>query len=108
MPFEMLEHLHNGGGNLDYMDVTHLMTELTKPWEITKNPTTKIVHDNKIECQLIKARLAAQPSLRLALAICAFKETGEYDKQICEFEAKAPTNKTLDKFQPFIINEYVK
>ena len=31
-PIDMLMHLRDGGGDLDYMDVTHLMTELTKPW----------------------------------------------------------------------------
>ena len=97
-----------GGGDLDYMDVTHLMTELTRPWEVTENPATKFARDDKIERQLIKAGLATQPNLWLALAMSAFKATGEYDAQIGKFEAKATADKTFDNFRLFIVNKYAK
>ena len=104
----MLTHLCDGGGDLDYMDVTQLMTELTKPWEITENPATKFARDDKIERQLIKAGIKAQPNLRLALNMSAFKGIGKYDAEIREFEAKPTAIKTFDNFCAFIINEFAK
>ena len=75
---------------------------------MTKNPATKFVRNDRIECQLIKAGLTEQPNLYLALAMNAFKTTGEYDTQIREFEAKPAVDDTFQNFQTFNINEYAK
>ena len=93
---------------IDYMDVTDLMMELTKPLEITENPATKFARDDKIEHQLAKAGIAVQPSLHLALAMSVFKATGEYSVQICEFKTKPMAICTFNNFRPFIVNEYSK
>ena len=53
----MIDHLCNTGGDLDYMDISDLATELTKPWEASGNPATKFARDDKYERQLIKAGL---------------------------------------------------
>ena len=47
-PLELLNHLHDGGRDLNYMDVTELIGTLTKPWEVTENPATKFACDDKI------------------------------------------------------------
>jgi hypothetical protein len=52
---QMIDHLRGTGGDLDYMDVSDLVTELTKPWEVSENPATKFARDDKYERQLIKA-----------------------------------------------------
>eukprot|EP00804_Cyclotella_cryptica_P002902 CCRYP_021007-RA/>CCRYP_021007-RA protein AED:0.15 eAED:0.15 QI:0/0/0/1/1/1/5/0/1206 len=51
---QMIDHLRDTGGDLDYMDVSDLVTELTKQWEVSENPATKFARDDKYERQLIK------------------------------------------------------
>ena len=105
---ELLMHLRDSGGDLDYMNVTDHMMELTKPWEITESPAKKFPRDNKIKCQLVKAGIATQPSLHLALAMSAFKATGKCNAQICKFKAKPTADCTFNNFRPFIVNKYSK
>ena len=73
----MIDHLRDTGGDLDYMDVSDLVTKLTKPWEVSENPATKFARDDKYERQLMKAGLPDQQALRLSLVQAAFKATGE-------------------------------
>lgn len=105
---EMLDHLRNAGGDLDYMDVSDLIAELTKPWEVSEHPATKFARDDKYERQLIKAGLPNQQALRLSLAQASFKATGEYDTQLREFDARPAVDRTFANFRTFIITEYAK
>ena len=98
MPLAMLTHLQSSGVNLDFIDDTDLMTKLMTTWEVTENPATKFAHDDKIEQQLVKVGLMAQPALCLALAMSAFKATGKYNAQIHKFQAKPTMDKTFDNF----------
>ena len=41
------------------MEITKLMKNLTQPWDVTENPVTKFMRDDKIEQQLINAELPA-------------------------------------------------
>ena len=75
---------------------------------MTENPVTKFACNDKIECELIKARCPAQALLCLVLVMIEFKVTGKYDVQIHNFEAKPAINCRFNTFRPFIINEYSK
>ena len=90
------------------MDVSDLIAELTKPWEVSEHPATKFARDDKYERQLIKAGLPNQQALRLSLAQASFKETGEYDTQLREFDARPAVDRTFANFRTFIITEYAK
>ena len=59
----MLTHLCGSGGYLDYMDVTQLMGESIKQCEIVENSAAKFLQVDKVEQQLVKAELNAQPHL---------------------------------------------
>ena len=107
-PLELLNHLSDGGEDLNNMDVTELMGKLTKPWEVKENPATKFAHNDKIKHQLIRAGFPAQTPLCLALTMSAFKATGKNDKQIYDFDAKPAVNHTFNTFRPFIINKHSK
>ena len=92
----------------DFIDITKLMNQLTTHLDVMENSATKFARYDKIEKQLVKAGLTAQPNLCLALAMSAFKSTGEYDTQIHEFKAKSVADKAFANFRPFIINKYAK
>ena len=60
---QLLMHLCNGGGDLNFMNITELVKNLTQPRDATQNPVTKFARDNKFEQQSIKAGLPAQTNL---------------------------------------------
>eukprot|EP00804_Cyclotella_cryptica_P003440 CCRYP_002085-RA/>CCRYP_002085-RA protein AED:0.42 eAED:0.41 QI:0/0/0/1/0/0/2/0/285 len=105
---QIIDHLQDAGGYLDYMDVSGLITELTKPWEVSEHPATKYAHDDKYERQLIKAGLPDQQALQLSLAQAAFKATGEYDAQLRKFDVCPVADRTFTNFRTFIVTEYAK
>jgi hypothetical protein len=105
---QIIDHLCDAGGDLDYMDVSELIAELTKPWEVSEHPATRYARDDKYERQLIKAGLPDQQALRLSLVQAAFKATGEYDAQLREFDARPRVDRTFTNFRTFIVSEYAK
>ena len=94
-PIQLLDHLRSVSSDLDYSDVTHLMQELTKPWDLNENIVTKFARDERTEQLLAKAHVNPMPEVRLTLALDSFKATGEYEIAIEEWEKKPITDKTL-------------
>ncbi|KAL7476072.1 LOW QUALITY PROTEIN: hypothetical protein ACHAW6_001955 [Cyclotella cf. meneghiniana] len=82
------------------MDVTQLITELQKPWDMVEMPATLFARGNKYECQLIKVGQATNPSLHLAFAIAMIKASANTMQQYKS--ARDPALKTLPWFQGFI------
>ena len=107
-PFELITHLEDVGGTIDFMDVAELQAELTKPWDQIEAPTTLFERGDKVEKQLEKAGIPAQPQLRLATALCWFQQSGEFDSALETWEAKPTASKTFSAFRVFIQKEFAK
>lgn len=107
-PLDLLTHLEDIGGEVDYMDVTELQSELLKPWDQVEAPTTLFERGDKYEKQLIKAGIPAQPTLRLATALSWFQQSGEFDSPIREWNAKPAVDRTFSRFRVFIQKEFSK
>eukprot|EP00804_Cyclotella_cryptica_P028262 CCRYP_014618-RA/>CCRYP_014618-RA protein AED:0.29 eAED:0.29 QI:0/0/0/1/0.5/0.33/3/0/697 len=107
-PFELLTHLESVGGTLDFMDITELQAELFTPWDQVEAPTSLFERQDKIEKQLVKAGIPAQPELRLALARTWFENTGEYDIALAKWDNLPATNRTLPAFRVMIQKEFAK
>ena len=107
-PAQLLTHLEDIGGEVNYMDVTELHAELTTTWDQVEAPTTLFERGDKIERQLVKAGIPAQPQLRLATALCWFQQSGEFDNAIREWHLKAAAGKTFTAFRVFIQKEFAK
>eukprot|EP00804_Cyclotella_cryptica_P025977 CCRYP_002794-RA/>CCRYP_002794-RA protein AED:0.40 eAED:0.40 QI:0/0/0/1/0/0.5/2/0/349 len=84
-PLELLTHLEDVGGVVDYMDV-----------------------GDKVERQLEKAGIPAQPELRHATSLCWFQHSGEFDYALDNWEAKPAAQKTFSNFWVFIQKEFAK
>ena len=84
------------------------MKKLCTPWDLNENSATKFAHNDKIEKQLLKKSIAAQPLVHLALVKSAFLATGKYDITICALESKPSADQTFDNFCLFVIAEYSK
>ena len=90
------------------MDVSDLVTEFTKPWEVSENPATKFARDDKYEHQLLKAGLPDQQALWLSHAQAVFKATGEYDAQLREFDTHPIVDHMFPNFRTFIVTKFTK
>ena len=55
-PLNLITHLEDIEGEVDYMDITELQNELLKPWDQVEAPTTLFEWGDKYEKQLIKAQ----------------------------------------------------
>ena len=75
---------------------------------MSKNPATKLTRDDKLEKQLTKKAINAQPAVCLALAKAAFQATGKYEVALKAFESKDPADQTIVNFPMLIIAEYSK
>ena len=107
-PKQMLDHLQSNGVELDDTDVAELIKQLYTPWDLNKNPATKFAWDDKIEKQLLKKNITAQPLVRLALAKAAFQATGEYEVALKAFKLKLIADQMFANFRTFIVAEYSK
>ncbi|KAL7486064.1 hypothetical protein ACHAW6_011663, partial [Cyclotella cf. meneghiniana] len=108
IPLDPITHLEDVGGVVDYMDVTELQAELTTPWDQIKAPTTLFEQGDKVQKQLEKAVIKVQPELRLAMSLCWFQQSGEFDYALDNWETKPAAQKTFSKFCVFIQKEFVK
>ena len=107
-PMDLLTHLEDVGGVVDYMDVAELQAELTQPWDQMEAPTTLFERGDKVEKQLEKAGIPAQPELRLATSLCWFQQSGEFDYALENWDTKPAMQKTFSKFRVFIQKEFTK
>ncbi|KAL7489968.1 hypothetical protein ACHAW6_015726, partial [Cyclotella cf. meneghiniana] len=107
-PAQLLAHLEDIGGEVDYMDVTDLQAVLTMPWDHVKAPTTLFEQGEKNEKQLVKTGIPVQPQLRLVSELCWFQQSGEFNSAIREWHTKPAASKTFTAFCLFIQKEFAK
>ena len=107
-PFEMLEHLRQGGILVDYLDVAEITSRLLEQWDGSENPASRFARDDQLERQLVKAGLPDQQALRLALAQTFAKNSGEYDAYLREFKRKPIADQTFANFRPGFVTEFAK
>ncbi|KAL7482009.1 hypothetical protein ACHAW6_007697, partial [Cyclotella cf. meneghiniana] len=105
-----INYLYCMGGDLDHMDISELNQELLilKPWDHVEAPATMFARGDKYEHQLVKAGIAAQPAMKLAVAFAAFQASGKCDAAIHNWEAKPVADKTFTNFHPFIQHKFTK
>ena len=101
-------HLQDYVSNLDFMDMAQLAAKMMMQREVMENPEMKFTCNDKVELKLENGCTPKQLVLHLALALSAFKVTGEYEAQIQEFELKPKVDQIFDNFSSFILNEFAK
>lgn len=90
------------------MEITELNTELLKPWDHIMAPATIFAQQDKYERQLEKGGVDAQPALRLAITLFAFKALGKNDALIHEWNARVAIDKTFENFCQFVQHKLTK
>jgi hypothetical protein len=105
---EILAFLEVEGAELDDQDVEALSDKLAKAIELEMSPAVYFEEGDKIEDQLLKVGIPRQHKLRLARVIATYQNSGEYEIELAEWKAKAPTDRTFANFRPWIQKKWAK
>ncbi len=73
---------------MDYVDITALMAECDAPWDPTEVPTKYFNRVDKARRQLARANIQIDERAMLVKALKSFKDAGDFDAPIREWEAR--------------------
>jgi len=107
-PRQMIEHLLNQGGTLDFADTKDLLAERDGEWNVTENPQIYFNRVEKAMKGLLRNGITSDLNERRDIALFQFKATGEFDPAVREWEAKPAAQKTWANIKTFISTEYAK
>ena len=105
---EMLTHLRTRWGSADFVDKCALLNELNAPWNVAEVPTVYFNRVEKATKQLARVNVPWPMEASMNSTLKAFKDCGDYDAPVREWEAKPEINKTWDNLKIMISNEYSK
>jgi hypothetical protein len=94
MPFQMMTHLQTRWGALDFVDIDMLMAECNSAWSPAKILTKYFNCINKARRQLARANVQIEEQAIMLKALKCFKDTGNYNVQIQEWEARLAAAQT--------------
>ena len=107
-PLQMLTHLRDRWGTMDYIDITSLLAECDTPWNAAEVPTKYFNRTEKARRQLARANVQIDERAMLAKALKSFKDAGDFDASIREWEARPAITQTYANFKVVMCSEYSK
>ena len=107
-PTDMLNHLRNRGGALDFADTKTLLAERDGEWDASEVPQLYFNQVEKAIQGLTRAGINSDLNERRDMALYYLKASGEFDAAVREWENKPAVNKTWQNIKTFISNEHAK
>lgn len=107
-PLQMLTHLRARWGSMDFVDITALMAECDAPWNAAEVPTKYFNRVDKARRQLSRANIQIDERAMLAKALKSFKDAGDFDPAIREWEARPVATQTYANLKVVMCAEYSK
>jgi hypothetical protein len=107
-PRQMIDHLRNRGGVLDFADTKTLLVERDTEWNVNEVPQLYFNRVEKAMRGLTRAGINSDFNKRRDMALFYLKATGEFNAAVCEWEAKPEADKTWTHIKSFISTEYAK
>lgn len=107
-PFQMMTHLRNRWGALDFVDITALMSECDSGWSSSEVPTKYFNRIDKARRQLLRANVQIDERAMMLKALKCFKDAGDYDAPIREWEARPAAAQTYANLKTMMSMEYSK
>ena len=107
-PLQMLTHLRDRWGTMDYVDITSLLAECDIPWNAAEVPTKYFNRTEKARRQLARANVQIDERAMLAKALKSFKDAGDFDASIREWEARPVIAQTYANFKVVMCAEFSK
>ena len=107
-PFQMLTHLRDRWGSMDYVDITALLAECNSPWNAAEVPTKYFNRVDKARRQLARANVQVDERAMMAKALKCFKDAGDFDPAIREWEARPMPAQTYANLKVLMCTEFAK
>ena len=107
-PLQMLTHLRDRWGSMDYIDITALLAECDSPWNAGEVPTKYFNRVDKARRQLARANVQVDERAMMAKSLKCFKEAGDFDPAIREWEARPQIAQTYANLKAVMCTEYAK
>ena len=107
-PTDMLTHLQNRGGALDFADTKTLLAERDGEWDASEVPQIYFNRVEKAIQGLTHAGINSDLNERRDMALFYLKASGEFDAAVREWEQRPARNKTWQNIKTLISTEYAK
>ena len=107
-PTDMLTHLRNRGGGLDFADTKTLLAERDGEWDTSEVPQIYFNRVEKAIQGLTRAGINSDLNERRDMALYYLKASGEFDAAVREWEMRPAASKTWQNIKTFISAEYAK
>jgi hypothetical protein len=105
---QILDHLLNQGGMLDFADTKQLLADRDGEWNMNKKPQLYFNRVEKAMKGLTRCRITSDLNEQRDMAPYYLKVASEFDAACHEREAKPTANKTWQNIKTFISAEYTK
>ena len=102
---QMLTHLRTRWGSADFVDKCALLNELNSPWNVAEVPSVYFNRVEKATKQLARVNVPWPMEASMNSTLKSFKDCGDYDVPVREWEAKPEVQKTWDNLRIMILNE---
>ncbi len=100
-PTQMLTHLRNRGGALDFADTKTLLAEQDGEWDASKVPQLYFNRVEKAIQGLTRAGIDSDLNKRHDTALYFLKASGKFDTAVREWEQKPAAQKNMGEHQNF-------
>ena len=107
-PQQMMTHLRARWGALDFVDINMLMAECDSTWSPAEVPTKYFNRIDKARRQLAQANIQIDERAMMLKALKCFRDAGDYDAPIREWEARPPAAQTYPNLKIMMSLEYSK
>lgn len=107
-PFQMMTHLRTRWGALNFVDINALMAECDAGWNAAEVPTKYFNRIDKARRQLQRANVQIDERALMLKALKCFKDAGDYDAPIREWEARPAATQTYSNLKTMMSTEYSK
>jgi hypothetical protein len=107
-PTDMMTHLRNRGGALDFADTKTLLSERDGEWDASEVPQLYFNRVEKAIQGLTRAGINSDLNERRDMALFYLKASGEFDAAVREWENRPAGQKTWQNIKTFISAEYAK
>ena len=105
-PLQMITHLRSRWGTVDFVDISALITECDAPWNVAEVPQVYFNRVEKAVKQLAKASINIDRMAMMNKALKCFKDCGNFDPAIREWEARPAATQTWDNLKNLMTTEY--
>jgi len=107
-PTDMLNHLRDRGGALDFADTKTLLSERDGEWDASEVPQLYFNRVEKAIQGLTRAGINSDLNERRDMALYYLKASGEFDAAVRDWENKPDGQKNWQNIKTFISAEYAK